>query len=178
MTYQQELSTAIDRALAHKLISAVPTLKQDGLLADEGLRKELGATCQSFVPTNPVGLCLLVAQQCVTYISERLDCKAWVALGYMSDLATGGTFWKMDPEELCQMIASGQIGTKEFHAWVLLETGEIIDPIVFPTLAVVNKKYSRGAGRTNFVMNTGRTYKVIPGLPLQQYHPQVIVSVS
>ena len=182
MTYQQELNTAFERAKSFNLIEQAPVLQQTGILADEDLRKELGAVCQSYLPGSPVGMCLLVAQSCIQYVTERLDRQAWIVVGYLEDTALNKKFWISDPDEVCRVMRDGKMGimeVMEFHAWVMLDTGEIIDPVVFPTLAeMFPKKFPRGKGRTNFVMNTGRPYKVVPGLPLLQYHPQGILSVD
>lgn len=181
MTYQQELTTAFERAKSFSLIEQAPVLQQTGILADEELRKELGAVCQSHLPASPVGMCLLVAQSCIQYVTERLDRQAWIVVGFLEDTATNKKFWVSDPDEVCRAMSAGKMGAMEvmeFHAWVMLDTGEIIDPVVFPTLAALFKQFPRGKGRTNFVSNTGRPYKVIPGLPLLQYHPQGALSVD
>lgn len=114
----------------------------------------------------------MIAQRCVQYVKTRLECEAWIAFGWLSDVALGKDFWKMDPDELCRLVASRTIGLAEFHAWVVLDSGEVIDPVVYPTLAENFRKFAVGAGQCNFLMKNGEPYKVIPGLPLLQYHTQ------
>lgn len=170
---QQEVAQAISRTLAHGLMAEPPNFGAKPRLASEQLRSEIAATCLSFARGKSTGLCLMIAQACVDYITDRLECEAWVAVGWLSDLGKDGSFfWMMDPDELCQGLAAGNVGFGEFHAWVVLDSGEIIDPVVFPTLAENFRQFSRGSGRCLFALPNGRPYKVTPGLPLLQYHPQ------
>lgn len=175
---QTELEQAIARSITHELINEPPVFRASPYLAVERVRSELAETCLALAPGKSSGLCLMIAQGCLLEIIERLDCKAWIGLGWLSDIALekGNFVWKMDSEELCKMASSGVVSSGEFHAWVVLDSGEIIDPVVYPTLAEINaRRFSRGAGRCNFLMPNGRPYKVTPKLPIFQYHYQAVV---
>lgn len=165
---------AIDRSIAYKLIKSPPRFSSPSYLSDEKLRSEITAVCHSFAPGRFTGMCLVMAQQSLHYIKARLNCNAWIELGWLSDISMPGSFfWKMDADELCNTISRGQVAIGEFHAWIALDSGEIIDPVVYPTLAeLFPRKFSRGSGRCNFLMPEGRPYKVTPGLPLLQYNTQ------
>lgn len=172
-----EFEQAIARSLSFQLIKSPPRICAPLRLAGELLRSELGTACISMAPGRSTGFCQIIASSCFEYIKDRLDCDAWIVFGWLSDYSRPGSFfWRMNADDLCRGLTKGGMGVAEFHAWIMLDSGETIDPVVYPTLAENFQKFARGAGRCHFLRPEGRPYKVIPGLPLLQYHPQAFVS--
>ncbi len=72
-------------------------------------------------------------------------------------------------------LPKGWLGVAEFHVWVMLDSGEVIDPVVFHALAENFKRFSCGAGKLNILCPEGRPYKTTHGLPQFQYHPLAVM---
>lgn len=168
---REEFLSAVERSISYGLIATTPRICAPPRLASEAARSGVAAICSSSWVGSRTGLCQLIASLCAEQIKEYLGCDAWMAYGWLSDIAKPGTsFWKMNPDDLCKGLARAWIGHAEFHAWVMLDSGEIIDPVVYPTLSENFKHFSHAAGHCNILSPDGRPYKVIPGLPLFQYH--------
>lgn len=173
---KHEFDKAVERSISYGLINAAPDICAEPRLKSESLRSEIAAICLSVGPGRSTGLCQVIVMSCIEQIKERLVCDAWVVFGWLSDIAKPGSyFWKMDPSILCDGLSKGCLGVAEFHAWVMLDSGEIVDPVVYPALAENFKQFARGAGRCNILHPHGRAYKAIAGLPLLQYHPMAVM---
>lgn len=174
---QQEMDEAVNRSLLFGLIPSAPELGARPRLASERLRVEVAEICLSMAPGRFTGLCQLIATLCIGYVKKRLQCNAWIVFGWLSDHSKPGSyFWKMDPDDLCRALTTGCVGSAEFHAWIMLDSGEIIDPVVYPTMAEIFKDFPHGAGQCHFLLPEGRPYNAIYGLPPLQYHPQAILA--
>ena len=171
-----ELEQAVARSMSYRLVVSPPRFLAPPRLASERVRAEIEAKCGSIAPGRSTGLCQLIATSCIPHIKDRLECEAWVAFGWLSDHAIPGSyFWRMDADDLCRGLTTGSMGVAEFHAWIVLDSGEIIDPVVYPTLAENYKRFSHGSGRCNLLLPDGHPYSPIAGLPLLQYHPQAFL---
>lgn len=174
MMTRQEIQQAITRGINFNLLGGPCAFDKPVYLARECERVEVAQIFHDAWGGMPVaGFCQVIIDDCIQNIKAYLRCNAWRTFGWVTDTARGD-FWKMDPDELCRRLARGWIGLGEFHTWITLDSGELIDPVIYPTLSeLFPRRFSKGKSLCNFHLPNGGAYKTTPGLPLFQYHPSV-----
>lgn len=170
------LDEAAARSVHYGLIDAAPVINKPAALKSESARAAISGLIRSQWAGPATGCCVIVAQACIDPIKEMLGRDAWIVLGWLTDIAKPGVcIWRMDPDELCRGISRGWLGQAEVHAWIMLDSGEIIDPVGYQTLAELFPNFVQGRGQVNFLNAQGLPYKVIPGMPFWRYHPSAIL---
>ena len=171
-----ELESAIERSIRYNLIKSQPGTERPPHLESEAARSDVSKISLPSLNAPVTGLCQIIVSGCIEQIKDRLGCNAWMIFGWLSDMEKPGSFfWRMDPDELCKGLSKGWIGIAEIHAWIMLDSGEIIDPVVYPTLAENFKQFAHGSGRCNILSAEGRPYQPMIGLPFLQYHPLAVL---
>ena len=173
-SHKHEIDEAIERGLAHGLLRSAISFQGAPLLTSTHIRDVISKEIETAWDGPWTGLCQVIVQSCIGAVEDHFSRKAWPTFGWVTDVDRGD-IWKMDADKLCNGLKNGGLGfAAEFHSWITLDTGEIIDPTVFRTLAeLYPNKFGRGKGVTNMLDQFGRQYKQTPGLPIFQYHPSV-----
>lgn len=170
---KEEVRQAIERGIKYGLLHSSIDFQKPICLEREEIQAEISMIIESTWGGPFTGLCQVIVFGCIEKIKKRLDCNAWPTFGWVTDISRGD-FWKMDADELCRGLANGCIRHAEFHAWITLDSGEVIDPVIYPTLAeLFPNRFGQGRGRINMHKPTGYPYKLTPGLPIVQYRPSV-----
>lgn len=124
-------------------------------------------------PTKAAAQCLKWSHWLAPYYGKQFNCKSWVTIGQIwkdnapvySPTWDDLTRWGKQGMQLQDV--NGKMGMN-FHAWITLESGEIIDPSYLSTLAKFIKGFEEynGAtvwGRDPHVLNNHRYFPMAIG---------------
>lgn len=169
-----EVRQAVERGIKYGLLRS--SIEPMGMprISDKHVQSDLAEIIGSTWIGPHTGFCQIVVIGCIEEVKDYLRCDAWPTFGWVTDINKQCDFWKMDPDELCKGLTSGTMTKAEFHAWITLDTGEVIDPVIYPTLSeLFPDKFRTGKGKVNMHAPEGHQYADFADLPKVQYRPSV-----
>lgn len=194
--YSTELQAAVVKSAAASLLRGslqagkAPLLAQreTTLVVDRLINDSWPLHVETGVRMPAPGMCLVLAARILPLIKQQFACDAWVTFGWLYDTTRQKALWRnegldavahiqqalqLPPME--RLVASAKLQGM-YHAWVTLDTGEAIDPSVFPTCAAAApQRFAKGKREYSLLDANGQPYRKHTGLPKFQFHPEMLL---